>query len=656
MKKKILIVDNDPLILEFISDLLTKENHDVIKAEDGISALNILTSFIPDIMFIDLIMPRISGEKLCHIVRDMHRLDNCYLVVISAAIAEQEIEYSEIGADAYITKAPYSIMKEHILSILDASDLPPSRTADKESRMIGMDNVYARQMTKELLSENRHLEVILESMSEGILEVDSGRIIYANSAATLLFGMNQQKLLGSYFTELFDKQEKKKVKALFRSGIKRSNEIGLNNPIKMNGNLITIKNLPMKKEESSTIIMLTDVTKQKRAEEEKRKLEAQLQRAQKMEAIGTLAGGVAHDLNNILAGLVTYPEFLLLDIPQDSPLRKSVLTIQKSGEKAAAIVKELLTLARRGVAVSEVVNLNNILSDYLKSLEHEKLKSYYPNIDFKVTLEKNLQNIVGSSVHLSKTIMNLVSNAVEAMPAGGIVTISTENHYLSKPIRGYDHIREGDYSVLKIADEGLGISAEDLERIFEPFYTKKVMGKSGTGLGMAVVWGTVKDHNGYIDVQSIEGTGTTFVLYFPATNKELSKNPSDTKIEDYCGDGQSILIIDDVEEQRMIATSILSKLNYRVASVSSGEEAVDYLRKNSVDLLIIDMIMDPGMDGLDTYKKILEIHPGQRAIIASGFAETDQVKETQKWGAGQYIKKPYKMDKLGLAVKAELAK
>jgi CheY-like chemotaxis protein len=245
---------------------------------------------------------------------------------------------------------------------------------------------------------------------------------------------------------------------------------------------------------------------------------------------------------------------------------------------------------------------------------------------------------------------------VEAMPTGGTVSISTENQYLSKPIKGYDHIREGEYVVLKITDDGLGISAEDIERIFEPFYSKKVMGRSGTGLGMAVVWGTVKDHNGYIDVQSKEGIGTTFMLYFPVTSEKFVKSPSALKMEDFRGEGQSILIIDDVEEQRTIATSILTKLNYNVASVPSGEEALEYLKENAADILLIDMIMDPGMDGLETFKKILEIHPGQKAVIASGFAETERVKEAQRLGAGHYIRKPYKIDTLGLAIKDELSK
>jgi PAS domain S-box-containing protein len=401
--------------------------------------------------------------------------------------------------------------------------------------------------------------------------------------------------------------------------------------------------------------LFLDITARKQAEEEKRKLEAQLQQAQKMEAIGTLAGGVAHDLNNILGGLVSYPELLLLQLPEDSPLRKSILTIQKSGEKAAAVVQDLLTLARRGVVVTEAVNLNDVVHEYLKSPEHENLESYHTGVHIKTHLEKDSLNILGSSTHLSKTVMNLVSNAAEAMPEGGVLTVSTENRYIDRPIRGYDDVKEGDYVVLTVSDTGTGIASDDLEKIFEPFYTKKKMGRSGTGLGMAVVWGTVKDHNGYIYVQSTEGEGTTFTLYFPVT-RELLEERSDISLKDYVGKGETILVVDDVEEQRKIASGMLKELGYSVASVASGEEAVEYLKSHKVDLLVLDMIMDPGLDGLDTYKKIIEFHPGQKAIIASGFSETDRAKALQSLGAGAYIRKPFLLEKIGIAVKEELGR
>ena len=522
-----------------------------------------------------------------------------------------------------------------------------------------------RKQAEEALRESEEkYRTILESLEDGYYEVDiTGNITFFNDALCEIFGYSGDELMGMNNRQYTDKEYAKKLYQTFnRVYTTEKPDKGFDWKIirKDGARRYVEASVAIRKDSEAQRIgfrgIVRDVSERRHEEEEKVRLEVQLQQAQKMEAIGTLAGGVAHDLNNILGGLVSYPELLLVQIPEDSPLRKPMLTIQKSGEKAAAVVQDLLTLARRGVVVTEVVNPNDIISEYLKSPEHEKLLSYHPGVHIETHLAKDTLNILGSSTHLSKTVMNLVSNAAEAMSDGGNLTLSTENRHIDTPINGYDAVKEGDFVVLTISDTGTGISPDDIEKIFEPFYTKKKMGRSGTGLGMAVVWGTVKDHNGYINTQSVEGKGTTFTLYFPATREELPENESHLAIEAYTGNGESILIIDDVEEQRNIASGMLKELGYSVVSVSSGEEAVEYLKTNKTDLLLLDMIMDPGMDGLDTYKKIIEIHPGQKAIIASGFSETDRVKEVQSLGAGAYIRKPLLLEKIGIAVKKELEK
>ncbi|MDB9822780.1 response regulator [Deltaproteobacteria bacterium] len=387
---------------------------------------------------------------------------------------------------------------------------------------------------------------------------------------------------------------------------------------------------------------------------ERKALQSKLEQAHKMEAIGTLAGGVAHDLNNILGSVVGYPDLILMDLPEDSPLKESLTEIKKSGEKAAAIVQDMLALARRGVDLQKVVNLNEIITEYLKSPEHERVTHFHPNIRFKVRLEEDLPNIMGSHIHLSKALMNLISNAAEAtLDYEGEIIISTSSRYLESSYKGYQTITEGNYSVLSIEDNGFGISTEDMTKIFEPFYTKKVMGRSGTGLGMSVVSGTIKDCKGFIDLKSKKEGGTRFDLYFPITTRVLDEKEPPPDIE-ACKGSERVLVVDDVEEQRKIATHFLNVLGYQVNTVSSGEEALEYLKENHAEILILDMIMDPGIDGLETYKKILDINPGQKAIIASGYTQTDQVNEVLKLGAGAYVKKPYTLHKLGSAIRSEL--
>jgi PAS domain S-box-containing protein len=387
---------------------------------------------------------------------------------------------------------------------------------------------------------------------------------------------------------------------------------------------------------------------------EKRQMEERLQRAEKMEALGMLAGGVAHDLNNVIGISIGYSEMMLDDLEPDSPLRGHVESIMQATERAAAIVQDMLTMARRGVPVSKVINLNTIVTDFLEEPELAAMQALHPNVDIKTVLSPDLLNISGSPVHLTKTVMNLITNAAEAIRDHGVICVSTQNVHLDRPVKGYDSFTEGDYAVLSVSDTGEGIPAENLPHIFEPFYTKKVMGRSGTGLGLAVVWGTLKDHNGYIDVKSQPGQGTVFSLYFPVVREELTAGPEFTDRLSYLGKSETILVVDDVPEQRELATRLLGKLNYLPASVGSGEEAVEFIKKSRAALVVLDMIMDPGIDGLETYRRILEVRPGQKAIIVSGFAETERVSEAQRLGAGAYVKKPYLTETLGTAVRQEL--
>ena len=508
-------------------------------------------------------------------------------------------------------------------------------------------------------SEERH-RLSLEASPDPIVVYDiQGKVSYVNHAFEQTFGWSRGELIGNRI-DFVPQENLAETKAAIERMLQGEKTVSFETRcLTKDGRLLDIQInashfIDGKDKPAGNIVILSDITERKREEEEKRKLEVQLQRAEKMEAIGTLAGGVAHDLNNMLSAIVAYPELLLMQIPEDSPLRKLILRIQDSGNKAAATVQDLLTLARRGVGIKEVVNLKYIILEYLKSPEHENLKLHHPWIEIETNIESDLLNISGSFVHLYKTIENLVSNAAEAMPDGGKIFISAENRYIDKPLTGYDSVEEGEYITLMVSDTGIGISKKDLERIFEPFYTKKVMGRSGTGLGMAVVWGTVKDHKGYIDVQSTEGKGSAFKLYFPASREKMAKKEDILPVEDYMGKGESILVVDDIEGQRELALTMLTTLGYSAHAVSSGEEAVEYLKEHSVDLILLDMIMDPGMDGLDTYKKIIKLHPQKKAIIASGFSETDRVKEAQRLGAGAYVKKPYTLEKIGLSVRDEL--
>ena len=385
--------------------------------------------------------------------------------------------------------------------------------------------------------------------------------------------------------------------------------------------------------------------------------ERKLAKARKMEALGLLAGGVAHDLNNILSGLVGYPQLMLMEEDLSDDHRDMLETIDDAGRRASAVVADLLTVARGVASPKKVLNLNEIVRQHMRSPEHQQLVMDYPEIKFTTRLTSGLMNVLASQVHLRKILMNLLNNAAEAVRYNleGRITIETNSVYLDRSIRGYEDIKAGEYVRLKIQDNGGGISEEDLERIFEPFYTRKVMGRSGTGLGLTIVWNAMQEHEGYIDVVPGDD-GTSFKLYFPVCRERLSTERETVSIEQCMGSGQKILVVDDQPDQRKIACAYLRKLGYKAFAVSSGETAVDYIRETPVDLLLLDMIMDPGINGFETYRRVIEIRPGQRAVIASGYTQSEDVEAAQKLGAGRYIKKPYTLEILGQAVKEELDK
>lgn len=507
-----------------------------------------------------------------------------------------------------------------------------------------------QERTRSLLESQHRFHDLVNLLPEMVLETDlNGNISYANNVARQRFGITQEDSGGNLF-DFFPPDTRRNAKQQFQQSLEQGTLYQDMLTDRNNHTFpVLVRSAPIIHEAKylGARLLLIDITERQRMEE-------QLNRDQKMKAIGLMAGGVAHDLNNILSGIVSYPEILMLDMDDANPLRRPLSIIRKAGLDASEVVADLLTVARGSRGDMEVVNLNTLISDYLDSPDFTEIRRRFPLVKHTFVPAPELLSVTCSPIHLRKCLMNLVINGFEAIEGQGMVSIATENvkpgelHALSPKLP-----KDKPYIRIVISDTGKGIDAPEIEHIFEPFYSKKVMGRSGTGLGLTVVWNTVRDHGGATRVTSSE-KGTNFDLVFPGSSNVQPQEPkSPTNI--LRGSGETVLVIDDESRQREIATTLLRSLGYTVQTAATGREALRYLEENRVDLVILDMLMGPDQpNGREIYQQIIALYPGQKAIIASGYAEDDDVRETLAMGAGAFVSKPYTIDTISRAMYSTL--
>ncbi|HEX2922783.1 MAG TPA: histidine kinase N-terminal 7TM domain-containing protein [Chloroflexota bacterium] len=378
----------------------------------------------------------------------------------------------------------------------------------------------------------------------------------------------------------------------------------------------------------------------------RKQMSDQLLRAQRLESAGRIAGQVAHDFNNLLSPLFAYPELIKKQLPEGHPALLCCDQMLEAAERMAYINEELLTLGRRGNFVLEPTDLNSLVEIAVAEM------GVRPNgLWVRTKLEPELRPVMASSAQLIRVISNLLSNAREAMPNGGELTVAIKSVQLPAPLSPNARVKLEDYVRLSVTDTGCGIPPEIVDKIFDAFFsTKRSVKRRGCGLGLSVVQSIVEDHHGYLDLQSEVGVGTTFHVYLPASDEAPKTRPTEVAK----GGKETILVVDDDQLQRDVSAAMLNELGYRVAVASSGEEALEYLKGSTVDLLLLDMMMPPGMDGADTYRRAREIRPGLKAVIVSGFVATERVREAQSLGAGQFLRKPLTLEKLAEAVRVEL--
>ncbi|MBW2095072.1 MAG: PAS domain S-box protein [Deltaproteobacteria bacterium] len=525
----------------------------------------------------------------------------------------------------------------------------------RNGKIVGMVSV-ARDITGQKRAEDtlhaseERYRTIVENSHDGIVIIDDNfRLEYANDEICRMTGYGKEELVGADFRKFLDEES---VRYTVERYLKRQRgeevppryEI---NFVRKNGEEIrveaSISIVSTEMGERKTIAQLLDITERKRAEEEKKKLESQLLHAQKMEAVGTLAGGVAHDFNNLLQAILGYTQMLLLNKGQNNLEYSRLKQIEKSTQRASELTRQLLTFSRKVESELRPLDLNNEVRQVQKILERTIPKM----IDIELHLQEDVWTINADSMQMEQIVMNLAVNARDAMAEGGKLVFGTENVVLDREYcAAHLGAKPGRYVLLSISDTGMGMDRETVEHIFEPFYTTKEMGK-GTGLGLAMVYGIVKSHGGYIMCYSERGEGTTFKIYLPVIEAESKLERQDTVERVLPGGDETILLVDDEESLRGMGKEILEKFAYMVFTVPDGETAVKTYREKGmqIDLVILDLVM-PGMGGKQCLEELLRLDHSLKVIIASGYAVNGRTKEALDAGAEGFIRKPYELTQM----------
>ncbi len=511
-------------------------------------------------------------------------------------------------------------------------------------------DITERKKTEEALKESEtKYRTLFEKSADAILMIEGDRFVDCNAATVKMLGYkNKKELLETHPSELSPETQPdgkcsfEKANEMMETALRKGSHRFEWEHVRHNGDIFPVEvlltSIPSGGKNFLHVVW-RDITERKRLEE----LES---RAARLDTAGTIAGQVAHDFNNLLGPLIAYPDFIRERLPEDHPALKYLANIEESAKKIAEINQQLLSLGRRGHYNQEVFNLNDVVLQAIK-----EITSLTDNIECETNLTPDLMNILGGSSQIHRVVTNLLYNAVDALQGNGTLTVRTENYYADEVSGIYGRVPRGEYVKLTISDTGCGIPAEIVQKILDPFFTTKTSDKiRGSGLGLSVVDAVVKDHGGFLDLATKIGEGSSFYIYFPVTRESAGGESPDGIV----GGSESILVVDDDDVQRDVSCSLLKRLGYKVSSVESGEKAVEFLKETPHDLLVLDMVMPPGIDGTETYRQVLKTYPHQKAILASGFSESNRVRQAQELGAGAFVKKPLTKRALATSVRREL--
>ena len=510
--------------------------------------------------------------------------------------------------------------------------------------------------TDKLRKSRLYYQTLLDNAPVGIWHASQdGSGGYINSKLAEISGLTPEAAKGTGWTSTLHPEDQERVFAEWTSFVEGKKAYNSTYRFKHpDGNVrwVVGQAIPVLDETGSKIGhigTLTDITERVQAERTKKLLERQILQVQKLEAIGTLAGGIAHDFNNLLMGIQGRTSLMLTDTASSHPYFEHLKGIEDYVKSAADLTKQLLGLAKGGKYEVKTTDLNNLITD-----QNHMFGRTRKDITIREKYEEDLWTVDVDQGQIQQVLLNLYINAWQAMPGGGDLYIQTQNVNLDEHYTKPFQASPGKYVKVSVTDTGVGMNEVTRQKIFDPFFTTKEMGR-GTGLGMASVYGIVKNHEGFITVYSKKGEGATFNIYLPATEKETVKE-KELKKDELKG-SEIVLLVDDEDMIIDVGQPMLEKMGYNVLVAKDGREALEIYQKNEqeIDIVILDLIM-PDIGGGDTYDRLKEINPEIKVLLSSGYSIDGQASEILERGCNGFIQKPFNIKKLSQKIREILDK
>ncbi len=580
-----------------------------------------------------------KNYRMIHTPDTIRYLRETYSRMYERHKVESLLSYEAIGKDGTVRvhQANTSIIRDKTGEIVGFRALVRDITENKR----------AEEALRE--SEERYRS-ILETMEEGYAEYDvKGNITFVNDATCRLLGYRRDDLVGMNYRRFHAPEVATYIKKVFIEMYQTGRPQFLLDyeAIRSDGSIrICEMSAAVLRDASGQTkgfrILVRDVTGRKKSEEEKAKIEQQLLQSQKMESVGRLAGGVAHDFNNMITVILGYAELIRMRIPGDNSLLKDLQEIEKAATRSRDITRQLLAFSRKAIIAPQNVQLNHLIIDVQKTILH----LLGEDIDLKFYPGDDLRRIKVDPSQMEHVLINLAVNARDAMLNGGKLTIETRNVNLSEEYcRIHPGVLSGDYVMLGVSDDGVGMDKETLGRIFEPFFTTKETGK-GTGLGLAMVYGIVKQNEGFINVYSEPGKGTTFTVYIPRSRDEATEKKKEVEPLTTTATG-TILLVEDDDMVRALTAEMLEAIGYKAFTAASPAEALFFFEKGDgqIDLMITDVVM-PGMSGRELAEKVMVMRPAMKVLFMSGYTTNVIVHRGVLDEGVNFIQKPFSMSDL----------